>query len=165
MKTLTKLMAGAAGLAALASAAPAAAQYSYQYNPYAYSRQYASQYGYAQPSYGYANGYAAVNTQAAAQQCTAAVNSRLSTRQNIGSVIASLLGANTSPRVVSISQVTPRRYQTVVRGYASTGRMAAYSPYGVGAYGALGSAYAPDLRFKCNVDYRGYVTDIDIVRR
>jgi len=166
MKTLTKMMAGAAGLAAISMAAPAAAQYTYA-NPYAYN-----QYGYSQPTgyaygnpYGYANTYGAVNTQAAAQQCSAAVQNRLASRQNIGSVIASLLGANTSPRVVSITQITPRRNQVVVRGLASTGRMAAYSPYGYGAYGALGSGYTPDLSFRCNVDYRGYVTNVSINRR
>ena len=164
MKTLTKMLAGAAGVAAVATAAPAAAQYAYQYNPYA-------NYGYSQPNgyaygnpYGYANAYGAVNTNAAAQQCSAAVQNRLASRQNIGSVIASLLGANTSPRVVSITQVTPRRNSVTVRGLASTGRMA-YSPYGVGAYGALGGAYPPALSFKCSVDYRGYVRDVSITRR
>jgi hypothetical protein len=40
-----------------------------------------------------------------------------------------------------------------------------YGAYGVGAYGALGYAYQPDLRFRCDVDYRGYVRDVDIDRR
>ena len=166
MKTITKMLAGAAGVAAVATAIPAAAQYA-PYNPYA-------NYGYSQPSgyaygnpYGYANSYGhnPQLTQMATQQCSAAVQNRLATRANIGSVIASLLGANTSPRVVGITQVTPRRNAVTIRGLASTGRMAAYSPYGVGAYGALGAAYAPDLSFKCTVDYRGYVRDVDIRRR
>ena len=40
-----------------------------------------------------------------------------------------------------------------------------YGPYGAGAYGAYGYGYQPDLTFKCDVDYRGYVRDIDIMRR
>jgi len=38
-------------------------------------------------------------------------------------------------------------------------------PYGVGAYGALGYAYQPDLSSRCDADYRGYVRDVDIMRR
>jgi hypothetical protein len=56
-----------------------------------------------------------------------------------------------------------------VRGLASSGRYAynGYGPYGVGAYGALGYGYAnaADLSFKCDVDFRGYVRDVDIYRR
>ena len=71
-----------------------------------------------------------------------------------------------SPRIVSVTQVTPRRNTVRVRGLASTGRFAGgYGPYGVGAYGAVGYAYQPDLSFSCSVDYRGYVRDIDINRR
>lgn len=42
-----------------------------------------------------------------------------------------------------------------------------YGPYGVGAYGALGyNAYGgADLSFRCDVDYRGFVRDVDINRR
>ena len=42
-----------------------------------------------------------------------------------------------------------------------------YGPYGVGAYGALGygANAAADLSFRCGVDYRGYVRDVDINRR
>ena len=44
----------------------------------------------------------------------------------------------------------------------------AYNPYGVGAYGMLGSNYAQtaaDLSFRCSVDYNGYIRDVDINRR
>ena len=168
MRTMTKMFAGAAGLAAFAAAAPAAAQY---YPNYGYS-----QYGYAAPSaygqYGY-NGYSSygVNPTMAAQQCTAAVQSRLYNRTSIGAIIGSVLGVNTasSARVVGITRTTPTRTGTRIRGIASSGRYAYnnYSPYGVGAYGALGynSARAADLSFKCDVDYRGYVRDVDITRR
>ena len=37
--------------------------------------------------------------------------------------------------------------------------------YGYGAYGAAGYSYRPDLSFRCDVDYRGYVRNVDINRR
>ena len=65
--------------------------------------------------------------------------------------------------------MTPTTTGVRVRGLASSGRVAynGYSPYGVGAYGALGYGYAQaaDLSFKCDVDARGYIRDIDINRR
>jgi hypothetical protein len=160
MKTI---LAGGAGLAALAAAAPAAAQYVYA-NPYGYSQYgYASPYGYSN-GYGYANPYAAQSTAMATQQCSAAVQSRLANRNTIGGILGAVLGANTTGRVVSVTQVTPRQQTVRVRGLASSGRYAGYGAYGVGAYGALGYGQ-PDLSFKCDVDYRGYVRDVDITRR
>ena len=62
-----------------------------------------------------------------------------------------------------------RSYGVVrVRGLASSGRVA-YNTASVrsGAYGATGYGYnhAADLSFSCDVDYRGYVRDVDINRR
>ena len=135
MTNLTKILAGGAGLAAMTGGAPAAAQYAY---PYAYGNA----------------------TQLAAQRCAAAVQSRLSNRTSILGVV---FGANTG-RVLSVTQANPRRNVVRVRGLASSGRTS-YGPYGVGLYGGLGYSYAPDLTFRCDVDYRGYVRDIDIDRR
>ena len=139
-----KLMIGGAGFAALAVASPASAQY-----------------------YGQGYGYGHNSAQVAAQQCTAAVQNRLSYRTS-GNIISQLFGANanTAGRVLSVTQVTPRNRNVRVRGLATSGRMA-YSPYGSGYYGMLGSnyAYRPDLSFSCTVDYRGYVRDVDINRR
>ena len=144
MTIMTKILAGGAGLAALATAAPSAAQY-YQTQPYGYG------YGY-----GYNNGYGyRVNTNAAAQQCSAAVQSRLYTRNGLGGILGSLVGAyGTTGRVLSITRVSPNNGYVRVRGLASSGRTA----YGYG-YGY------PDLSFKCDVDYRGYVRNVDINRR
>ncbi len=90
----------------------------------------------------------------------------------LGSILGSLVGLSTNSygRVVSITRQYPRSNGHVrVRGVASSGRYAynGYGPYGVGAYGALGYNYAAaaDLSFKCDVDYRGYVRDVDINRR
>jgi len=138
MTMMTRILMSGAGFAAFAAAVPAAAQYAYPYG-------------------GNSN-----VTRIAADRCAAAVQNRLSYRTN--NIFGALLGANTTGRVLSITQVNPNRNTVRVRGIASSGRMA-YNPYGVGAYGMLGSNYAADLSFRCNVDYRGYVRDIDINRR
>ena len=191
MRIMTKMLAGAAGIAAIAASAPAAAQY-YQSNPYASQYQsspYASQYGYSgyngyNNGYtGYSNGYTGynrgyaapaygANAAAAQQQCTAAVQSRLYNRTSIGSILGSMVGlnTNTSGRVLSVTQVAPRgNGQLRIRGLASSGRYASngYSPYGVGAYGALGYGYnnAADLSWRCDVTPAGYVTSVHISRR
>ena len=153
MIMLTKILAGGAGLAALATAAPAAAQY------------YSQPYGYG---YGYNSGYNNGVTNMAAQRCAAAVQSRLHTRTNSGGLLGAIFGINTatSGRVLNVTQVVPRRNTVTVRGLATSGRYAGYdSPYGYGAYGAVGYAYQPDLSFRCTVDYRGYLRDVDINRR
>ncbi|MCL6729565.1 hypothetical protein [Sphingomonas hankyongi] len=166
MKLMMKMLAGGAGLAALAAAAPAAAQYyQYGYSPYGYSNPYGYN-GYS--GYG-AYGAYGMNTNAAAQQCSAAVQNRLANRTSIASILGSMVGlpTNMSGRVVSITSVTPHSSSVRVRGLASSGRYAYnnYGPYGVGAYGALGYNYQPDLSFSCTVDYRGYVRDVDLTRR
>jgi len=154
---MKKILIGGAGLAALAAATPSAAQY----------------YGYGYSPYGNAYGYSTMNTNAAAQQCTAAVQNRLYARttNGVGGIIGSIFGlsSGTNARVLSVTRVTPTSMGVRVRGLASSGRVAynGYGPYGVGAYGGLGYGYsqAADLSFKCDVDYRGYIRDIDINRR
>jgi len=164
MRIFTKLLTASA---ALASAAPAAAQY---YGGYQHQYPYAQTYEYAQP-YGYAQNYGyAVNTNAAAQQCSAAVQSRLYNRTSIGGILGAVLGANTQGRVLSVTQATPRSNGTVrVRGLASSGRYAmnGYGPYGVGAYGAAGYGYAnqADLSFRCDVGMNGAIYNVSINRR
>jgi hypothetical protein len=164
MSMKTKLIGLGAGVAAIAGAAPASAQY------YGYAQPYAQPYGYAQPyAYGQAYGYGA-NPNVATQQCSAAVQSRLYNRNSIGGILGVLLGANTTGRVVSVTQVTPRNNGTMrVRGLASSGRYASngYGPYGVGAYGAVGYGYAnaADLSFRCDVAPNGAVYNVSINRR
>jgi|SwirhisoilCB2_FD_contig_51_10368442_length_491_multi_7_in_0_out_0_1 hypothetical protein len=155
MRTTMKIFAGTAGIAAVAASAPAAAQY--YGNPYGYQTD---RYGQA---YGY--GYNSGASNMAVQQCQAAVQSRLNVRGTSG-ILGAIFGVNTgfNGRVLSVSRVTPTRNSVTVRGLATSGRMA-YSPYGYGAYGAYGANYQPDLSYKCTVDYRGYVRDVDINRR
>jgi len=162
MTMMKTMLVGGAALAALATSAPSAAQYAYGYaNPYAY----ANQYGYANANpYAYNNNLTAV----AAQRCSAAVQNRLIRRtgSGIGGIVGQLLGAQTNTgRVLSITQVRPNRSTIRVRGLATSGRVAGYGPYGAGAYGGLGYSYQPDLSFRCDVDYRGYVRNVDINRR
>ena len=150
MRMIKTFLIGGAGLAALATAAPSAAQYyQYGYNPYAYSNPYATSRAYQYSPYAY-GGYA-MNTSAATSQCTAAVQNRLYSRNGIAGILGSLVGAyGTTGRVLSITRVTPSSNGMVrVRGLASSGRY--YN--------------AADLSFKCDVDYRGYVRDVDINRR
>lgn len=96
--------------------------------------------------YGNAYGYGRVSTQTAVNQCAAAVQNR------------------SYSRVVSITRVDPDRNRIHVRGLASSGRMA-YNPYGAGFFGLLGSNYRADMSFRCSVDYRGRVRDVDLYRR
>lgn len=154
MSTMKKILGLGAGLAAIAAAAPASAQY----------------YGYAQP-YRYAQPYGYMNTNLATSQCTAAVQNRLYNRTSVGGILGVILGANTpSGRVLSVTQVSPRSNGLLrVRGLASSGRYAYnnYGPYGVGAYGALGYNYAnaADLSFRCDVAPNGAIYDVRINRR
>lgn len=143
MTMMTRILMSGAGFAAFAAAVPATAQYAYPYGH---------------------NSYA---TNMAAERCAAAVQNRLSYRDNRGTgILGAIFGANTynNARVLSITRVNPNRNSVRVSGIASSGRVA-YNPYGVGAYGMLGSNYAADLSFRCTVDYRGYVRDVDINRR
>ena len=157
------LVAGVAVAAIAGMATPAAAQYYNQ--PYAsrYAQPYASPYGapYGN-SYGY--GYNNASTQAAAQRCSAAVQQRLSTRTGVSGILGAVLGARTvGGRVLQVTQVNPNRSSIRVRGLASSGSN--MGQYGYGAYGAYGMAYQPDLSFKCDIDYHGYIRDLDINRR
>ena len=70
--------------------------------------------------------------------------------------------AYSSARVVGIRSVERRSNTTTrVRGYASSGVAMNY-----GGYGGYGYAQPQaDLSFKCDIDYRGYIRDIDINRR
>ena len=157
MRIMTKMLAGAAGFAAIAAAAPASAQY----YPYGYSNRYA-----------YGGGAYGVNAASAAQQCTAAVQNRPYNLTSLGQILGSLIGIPTTPtgRVLSVTQERRDRYGGMrLRGLASSGRYAYnnYGPYGVGAYGSLAYGYnaSADLSWRCDVDNRGYVRNVDINRR
>jgi hypothetical protein len=128
--TMVKILAGSIGLAAIAGAAPAIAPY----NP-------ASPVG--------------AQAQLAAQQCSAAVEARLKTRDYGAVSEAGTAG------VLTVTRADAEKNFVRVRGTATSG-----VPALVGAVGALGAAQAPpaDLTFKCRIDYRGRIMELDIDR-
>jgi hypothetical protein len=157
MLAITKLIAGGAAIAALASAAPATAQY---------YPGYGQGYGYGNPSGGnvvgqvlndvLGNGYGGygANSQVAVNQCAAAVQQRLSGGYGGGYGYNGY--ANAGGRVLGISRIEPRgNGELLVRGVANSGRYA--------GYGYNGQSQV-DLTWKCRVDYRGFIRDIDINR-
>ena len=93
--------------------------------------------------------------QLAAKQCAAAVEARLKTRD---------YGAVSAPGTVGVVTVTradaDKRFVRV-RGTASSG-----VPAVVGAVGSLAAASSPqaDLTFKCRIDYRGRILELDVDR-
>lgn len=166
MSATKKIVAGGIAIAALASAAPAAAQYYPGYNYPGYG--YGSQYGgnvigqVLNEVLGGGYGNTGVDSQVAVNQCAVAVQSRLSA--GYGSYGYNAYGYNNAygyaggGRVLGISRVEPRSNgELVVRGVANSGR---YASYGNG-YNGQGQV---DLTWKCRIDYRGFVRDIDINR-
>jgi len=164
------LLAGGAAVAALMTAAPAAAQYypSYGYPGYGYGGgnvvgQVLNQV--LGGGYGGYGGYGYNNQQAIVSQCAAAVQQRLNGGSGYGGY-----GAYGNPyggyngygygnaRVLGISRVEPRSSGGLtVRGVASSGMNAGYG-YGYAGQGQV------DLTWKCKTDYRGFISDIDIDR-
>ena len=186
MLAKTKILAGAAGLAALVGmATPAAAQYypgqGYGYPGYGYGNnnvvgQVIGQilgYGrYPYGNYGY-NQYG--NQSMAIDQCARAVE------QRVGGYRGGYYGYGNMPygggyggygynqgygggRVQGITRVERKSYGLKVSGVASSGYRG-YDGYGRGGYGSYGYGAGADLRFSCKVEYNGRIRDIDINRR
>ena len=128
--TMVKIFAGSVGLAALAGAASAIAPY----DP-------ASPVG--------------AQAQLAAQQCSAAVEAELKSR-DYGAV-----SAPGTARVLTVTRADAEKRFVRVRGTATSG-----VPSTIGAVGTLAAAQVPtaDLRYKCRIDYRGRVLELDIDR-
>ena len=182
MKALSMILAGGVGLAALASAAPAAAQY-YPGNPgYGYGSgnvvgQVLGQIlGYGQYPYGN-HGYNQYNNQSAAvDQCARAVEARLNGNRGgyygYGNVpYGGQYGYNGyngyaggGARVLGVTRVEGKSYGLKVRGVASSGNQG-YNGYGRSGYGNYGYSNGADLSWSCEVRYDGRIRDIDLNRR
>ena len=185
MSVKTKILAGAAGFAALVGfASPAAAQY-YPQPGYGYGNnngvgQIIGQilgYGrYPYGNYGY-NQYG--NQSQAIDQCARAVESR------IGGQRGGYYGYGNVPygggyggygnqygygnqgyggRVQGITRVERKSYGLKVWGVASSGYQG-YEGYGRRGYGNFGYGAGADLSWDCEVRYDGRIRDLDIKRR
>ena len=159
MKAFKFILAGGAGIAALAVAAPASAQY-YPAPGYGYGGgnvlgQVLGQVLGGGGGYGNYGGYGG-GSQMAVNQCSAAVSDRLN--RQYGGGYASYGGYNQGyaggARVVQVSSIEPR----------SNGRMRVRGVAQTNASGGYGAGYGLTFAFKCNVDYRGYISDIDLDR-
>lgn len=193
MSVKTKILAGAAGLAALVGfAAPAAAQYypgqsypgypgygyGYNNNPVGAIVNSILGYGrYPYGNYGY-NQYA--NQSAAIDQCARAVDARLNGYRGgyYGYGNAPYGGGYGNPyggygynqgyggggRVQGITRVERKSYGLKVWGVASSGYRG-YDGYGRHDHGNYGYGAGADLSWDCEVRYDGRIRDIDINRR
>lgn len=170
MKAMKFILAGGVAIAALTIAAPASAQY-YPGNPYGsggYGGNVIGQVLNQVLGGGYGGGYGGngYNSQAAVNQCAAAVQARLGGGYGgyggYGAYGGTGYGAYGSggARVLGISRVEPRSGGGLtVRGVASSGAYAGY-----GGYGAYGNNSPVDLTWRCRIDSRGFVRDIDVDR-
>jgi hypothetical protein len=179
MKAMTMILAGGVGLAALASAAPAAAQYypgnpGYGYPGYGYNNNVVGQvlgqilgYGrYPYGNYGY-NMYGGQSM--AVDQCARAVEARLNGHRGYygyGNMPYGGYGYNNygGARVLGITRVDRKSYGLKVRGVASSGYQG-YQGYGRPGYGSYGYNAGADLSWSCEVRYDGRIRDIDLKRR
>jgi hypothetical protein len=158
----TKFLAGGIVIAAVACAAPAAAQY-YPGSGYGYGSPYGGNVVGQVLNDVLGNGYGnyGANRQVAVNQCAAAVQSRLSGYNGYSGYGYSGY-ANAGARVLGISRVEPRSNgELVVRGVANSGRYGAYSYNGYNGYNGQEQV---DLTWRCRVDYRGFVRDLSINR-
>jgi hypothetical protein len=154
MKAFKFILAGGAGIAALAAAAPASAQY---YPGYGYGGgnvigQVLNQV--LGGGYGAYGGYG-MNSQLAVNQCSAAVSDRVNRQYGGYGAYGAYGNYGGGARVVQITSVEPRSGGRVrVRGIVQS------NAYNAG----YGGGYPQDFAFKCNIDYRGYISDIDLDR-
>ena len=190
MKAVSKFLAGGVALATLVSAAPAAAQYYPGYGQPNVIGQVINQVlGGGYGGYG-VNSQAAVQRCAAAVEQR--VNGQYNRGYNTGGYGGGYSGyggyganqgyggygyAQPTARVLGVTSVERRSNNGLrVRGTATARAQAVgygggyggygqggYSPYG-GGYGGYAQQQQGELTFRCNVDYRGYVTDVDIDR-
>ena len=97
---------------------------------------------------------AGAQAQLAAQQCSAAVEARIK-----GSDYGALSVPGTA-KVLTVTRADAEKRFVRVRGTASSG-----VPNLVGTVGSLAAAQpSADLTFKCRIDYRGRILELDVDR-
>ena len=183
MKAITMVLAGGAGLAAVVSAAPAAAQY-YPQPGYGYNNNVVGQVlGQILNPYGGNYRYGG-NDNMLVDRCAGAVAQRINYQYGGYNQYGSNRGYGYgqpygygynqynsqgygNARVLGITRVERRSNGLRVRGVATAGGGYGYgygygNPYG-GGYNQYNQG-GGEFTFKCNVDYRGRITDIDLDR-
>jgi hypothetical protein len=170
MKALTKILTGAAGLAAVVGvASPASAQYypqpgyGYGYNNNTVGQVIGQILGYGRYQYGN-YGYGVGNNNMLVDQCVRAVEARLSGGgyggyggygyNNYGYGNRGYGGG----RVQGITSIERKNSGIRVKGVASSGNVAGYG------YNGYNNAGYPDIRFNCKADFNGRVVDMDFNR-
>jgi hypothetical protein len=164
MKNALRLLAAVSAAGGLA--APASAQYQQPYYPQQYPQAYPGyQQGYSNNPVGQiidqllGNRYSVTDRQAVRQCATAVIAQAQS--QDGGGYGNGYNRGYSNLRVSSISDVQRRQNGLRVRGTLSSGYGGGYS----GQYGYQNRNYGGgELTFRCNVDYRGAVTNIRIGR-
>jgi len=180
MKNFTKCLAACAAIAGLS--APVGAQ-----NTYGYQQTYPQQSypGYGQQGYGYNQGYGQnpigqvidqllgnrynVTDRQAVSQCASAAMAQAAAQygngynnaygqQRYGGENRYRQRYGSAMRVTAITDVQRRSNGLRVAGLMGSGGR------GAGQYGYQNGGYAGDVSFRCNVDYRGQVTNIRIGR-
>ncbi len=176
MKAITMVLAGGAGLATVVSAAPAAAQY-YPQPGYGNNNNVVGQVlGQILNPYGGGYNYGG-NDRMLVDRCAGAVSQRINAQyggyqqygQSYGYGQPYGYGYNQynqgygNARVLGISRVERRSNGLRVRGVATAGGGYGYGNQYGGGYNQYNQG-GGEFTFKCNVDYRGRITDIDLDR-
>jgi hypothetical protein len=181
MTIFAKILTGAAGLAMIAgAAAPAAAQYAPNYG---YNQGYNNNGGIGGVINSILGGgrygaYGQGNDRVAVDQCARAAEARVSQNYRTSGYGNYQQGYNDprhnnqgyngmrTARVIGITQVERKSNGLKVSGVMDSGRAQYGGAYGNQGYGnAYGqNAQVADLRFSCRVDFRGYVSNVDIKR-
>jgi hypothetical protein len=158
MKAIKYILAGSVGLAALAAATPASAQYYPNYGGGNVVGQVLGQI--LNPGYGGGYGGYGMNSRAMVDRCAAAVTDRVNRQYGgyaYGGGYGGYNGYAGGARVVAITNVERRSGSKLrVRGVAQG---AGYA----GGYGGYNNV-PQEFEFKCNIDARGYISDIDLDR-
>ena len=180
MTSFTSFLAAAAAIGGLT--APAAAQYYPQQYPQqypGYQGQYPNQYPYGYGSNGtigavidslLGNRYSVTDRTAVSQCAGAAMVQAQSQYRGYGQRGYGQQGygyqqgiATPAMRVTAITDVQRRSSGLRVKGLISSGYGGRYGGQYGGQYGYQNRGYAAgDLTFRCNVDYRGAVTNVRI---